>query len=183
MIKNRKQLKEWIKADFNSYKMQHSLAARLTYGENRELFAYMKNLRYLEYYTNKTQKTWDKFFRGWHWLIHRCMSKKQNIYIPVNSVGSGFHLEHRGFRHLNGNTKIGTNCTMLPLVLIGNKLPENQGEPIKIGDNCYIGTGAIILGPVAIGSNVTIAAGAVVTKDIPDNCVVGGMPAKILKYK
>ena len=51
------------------------------------------------------------------------------------------------------------------------------------GNNCYISTGVTILGPVNIGNNVTIAAGAVVINDIPDNCVVGGVPAKILKYK
>lgn len=54
---------------------------------------------------------------------------------------------------------------------------------ISIGDNCYISTGVIILGNVSIGNNVTIAAGAVVTKDVPDDCVVGGVPAKIIKYK
>lgn len=54
---------------------------------------------------------------------------------------------------------------------------------IFIGDNCYIGTGATILGPVTIGDNVTIGAGAVVTKDIPSNVVVAGNPAKIIKVK
>jgi len=39
------------------------------------------------------------------------------------------------------------------------------------------------LGPVTIGNNVTIGAGAVVNKDVPDNCVIGGVPAKIIKHK
>ena len=77
--------------------------------------------------------------------------------------------------------KIGKNCEILPMVLIGNKKPDCQGQPIIIGDNCYISAGVIILGPVNIGNNVTIAAGAVVNKDIPDNCVVAGIPAKIIK--
>ena len=47
-INTRAQLKEWIKADFESYEMEHPLAARITYGENWKLFAYMKNLRYME---------------------------------------------------------------------------------------------------------------------------------------
>ena len=51
-----------------------------------------------------------------------------------------------------------------------------------MGDNCYISTNVTILGPVNIGNNVVIAAGAVVTKDIPDNCTVAGIPAKIVKY-
>ena len=40
-----------------------------------------------------------------------------------------------------------------------------------------------ILGPITIGNNVTIAAGAVVTKDIPDNCTVAGVPAKVIEVK
>ena len=47
-ITTRKELKEWIKADFDSYEMWHPLAARFTYGENWKLFAYMKNLRFME---------------------------------------------------------------------------------------------------------------------------------------
>ena len=58
-----------------------------------------------------------------------------------------------------------------------------DGTEIFVGDNCYVGTGATILGPIRIGNNVTIAAGAVVTKDVPDNVVVAGVPAKIVKYK
>ena len=69
------------------------------------------------------------------------------------------------------------------MVLIGKKSPEIKEGPISIGDDCYISTGVTILGPITIGNNVTIAAGAVVTKDIPDNCIVAGIPAKIIKYK
>lgn len=55
------------------------------------------------------------------------------------------------------------------------------GKPIVIGDNVWIGGGAIILPNLNIGNNVVIAAGSVVTKNIPDNVVVGGNPAKIIK--
>lgn len=50
-----------------------------------------------------------------------------------------------------------------------------------IGDNCYIGLGVKIVKPVKIGNNVVIGANAVVNKDIPDDCMVAGMPAKIIK--
>ncbi|WP_099353818.1 sugar O-acetyltransferase [Fredinandcohnia onubensis] len=55
------------------------------------------------------------------------------------------------------------------------------GKPVTIGDNVWIGGRAIINPGVKIGHNVVIASGAVVTKDIPDNVVVGGNPAKIIK--
>lgn len=55
------------------------------------------------------------------------------------------------------------------------------GKPVTIGDNVWIGGRAVILPGVNIGNNVVVAAGAVVTKDVPDNVVVAGNPAKIVK--
>ena len=56
------------------------------------------------------------------------------------------------------------------------------GLPI-IGDNVYIAKGAIVFGGITIGNNVTIGANAVVNAPVPDNAVVAGVPAKIIKYK
>ncbi|OLY82220.1 putative acetyltransferase [Smittium mucronatum] len=53
--------------------------------------------------------------------------------------------------------------------------------PIKICDNAWIGGGSIVLPGITIGKNSVVAAGAVVTKDVPENVVVGGNPAKIIK--
>lgn len=52
-----------------------------------------------------------------------------------------------------------------------------------IGEDCWIGTGAKILKGVNIGNGVVIGANSVVTKDIPDYAIVGGIPAKIIKYR
>jgi acetyltransferase-like isoleucine patch superfamily enzyme len=54
---------------------------------------------------------------------------------------------------------------------------------IKIGDDVWVGAGATILDGVTIGDHCVIAAGAIVTKDVPDNAIVGGNPAKIIKYR
>ena len=53
--------------------------------------------------------------------------------------------------------------------------------PIHIGENCWIGAGAIILPGITIGKNVVVGAGSVVTKDLPDNIVAVGNPCKILR--
>jgi virginiamycin A acetyltransferase len=58
-----------------------------------------------------------------------------------------------------------------------------QKEGIWIGNDVWIGMGAYIMPGVTIGDGVTIAANAIVTKDIPDYVIVGGSPAKIIKYK
>ena len=51
----------------------------------------------------------------------------------------------------------------------------------RIGDNVLIGVHSIVTMGVKIGNNVIIAAGAVVTKNIPDNCIAGGVPARVIK--
>ena len=56
------------------------------------------------------------------------------------------------------------------------------GAP-RIGENCLIGDGAVVLGNITVGRNVTTAANAVVLKDVPDNSVVAGAPAKTVKTK
>ena len=68
---------------------------------------------------------------------------------------------------------------MLNIMFETNEFNEVYGC-IEIGNNVMIGANSIILPNVKIGSNVIIGAGAVVTKDIPDNCVAGGIPCKVL---
>jgi maltose O-acetyltransferase len=87
--------------------------------------------------------------------------------------------------------RIGNNCMLAPGVHIYtaahplNPTERNSGrefgKPVTIGNNVWIGGGAIINPGVNIGDNAVIASGAVVTKDVPENVVVGGNPAKILK--
>ncbi|MDX6742102.1 acyltransferase [Actinocorallia sp. A-T 12471] len=63
---------------------------------------------------------------------------------------------------------------------IGRQWPENA--PVVIGDGCWLGTQAIILPGTKLGKNVAVAGGAVVRGEFPDNCVIGGVPAKILRH-
>ena len=62
-----------------------------------------------------------------------------------------------------------------------NRTPQKGG--ITISNDVWIGMNVIILNGVTIGNGVTVAAGAVVTTDVPDYCMVGGVPAKIIKHK
>lgn len=87
--------------------------------------------------------------------------------------------------------RIGDNCFIAPgvhiytathpLHPIERTSGKEYGIPVKIGHNVWIGGRAVINPGVKIGNNVVIASGAIVTKDVPDNVVVGGNPAKIIK--
>lgn len=77
------------------------------------------------------------------------------------------------------SAKIGANVTICQQVSI---MQGNEGLPV-IGDNCFIGAGAKILGHVKIGDNVTVGTNAVVTKDVPPNCTVAGVPAKPVTHQ
>lgn len=68
-----------------------------------------------------------------------------------------------------------------PLTPKGRREFLGIAKPVKIGNDVWIGGNVTILPGVTIGNNVVVAAGAVVTKDVPDNCLVGGVPAKIIR--
>ena len=181
MIRNKKDLHRYILADYQAQKMEHPFFARFSYGENWAMYKYMKVLRKLEYYQNAPPNFFRRLLYGWYNLKHRKMSLRYNIYISPNIVGEGFKLVHPGFRRIDTVVKsIGNNCSVLPMVLFG-KGTNGMVGCIEVGDNVSFGTGCTILGPVKIGNNVVVGAGAVVTKDIPDNCTVAGVPAKIIK--
>jgi len=102
--------------------------------------------------------------------------------IPAKTtIGKGTKFTARGMGVImNGDEVIGENCQ------IGHHVKMLRKNPYKncahVGNNVYISSGAVLMGNVKIGNNVIIGANSVVTKSIPDNCIVGGIPAKIIGY-
>ncbi len=86
---------------------------------------------------------------------------------------------------VSGATKVGKNAIIFQQVTIGSvSLPDSNGLGAPtIGDNCYIGAGAKIVGKVTIGDNVRIGANAVVYQDVPDNSVVVSGAQKTITKK
>jgi maltose O-acetyltransferase len=116
----------------------------------------------------------------------RCYIKNhENI-----EVGNNVTFNDGAYLNGLGDIKIGNNVSISALsIIVSTGLePESLNDkkmhinkPIIIGDNVQIGAGAIILAGRKIGNNVIVGAGSVVTKDIEDNCIVVGNPAKVIR--
>ena len=94
-------------------------------------------------------------------------------------VGKGISINHFSCI-INMAESLGDYCWLKPGVVIGESLPGSRTP--RIGHHVNFGTGCKVLGDITIGNNVIIGANAVVTHDVPDNCIVAGVPARIIGY-
>ncbi len=132
------------------------------------------------------------FYRFSNWLyrhgipllpkfIWRIQYLLYNCSVPGScTIGKGTKFGYGGIAVvLHARTVIGENCMIGQGVTVGGKSGWHE-VPI-IGNNVIINAGAKIIGPVRIGDNVEIGVNSVVVKDVPSNCIVAGIPARILR--
>lgn len=114
-------------------------------------------------------------------LFHYFIFLLYNSDIPSSAIiGKNTVFAHSGIGVvIHQRTVIGDDCILGQGITIGGR-SRHPDVPV-IGNQVYIGPGARILGPIRIGNNVIIAPNAVVIKDVDDNCIVGGIPAKIIR--
>ena len=108
----------------------------------------------------------------------------QNVTVGKNVfINSGCCFQDQGGIEIGDNVLIGQQVVIATLNhdLNPSKRANMLPAPVKIGNGVWIGAHATILPGVTVGDGAVIAAGAVVTKDVPANAVVGGVPAKIIK--
>ena len=112
-------------------------------------------------------------------LMH--LSKKTKIQIPARtSIGEGLYIGHLGRVIIHPDAKLGKNVNIATGVTIGmENRGKRKGVPV-IGDKCWIGTNAVVVGNVKIGTDVLIAPLAYVNFDVPDHSIVIGNPGKII---
>lgn len=99
-------------------------------------------------------------------------------------INSGCHFQDQGGITIGAGSLIGHNVVLA--TLNHDTDPKYRKDlhpaPIKIGKDVWIGANATVCPGVTIGDGAVVAAGAVVTKDVPANAVVGGVPAKLIRY-
>lgn len=133
---------------------------------------------------------------GWQRLSHRLYKKgvpkipgliQRYIHFRYNSdlnkalvAGEGTRLGHGGIGVVvNKLCKLGRNCILAQNVTLASK---DGGAPV-LGDWVYVGANSVVLGGVKIGNNAFVGALSLVNKDVPDNAIVIGIPAKVLKIR
>lgn len=109
----------------------------------------------------------------------KCSIGEYNHLSSINNITIGDGLLTGRFVIISDNSHGRFSAEDLRIIPGQRELFSKGG--IVIGNNCWIGDKATILGGVTIGNNVIVAANSVVTKSIPDNCIVAGVPAKIIK--
>ena len=104
---------------------------------------------------------------------------------PAAKIGSNFFMDHGLGIVIGETTEIGENVTIYQGVTLGGTMPSvesdlqrNQKRHPTIGNNVIIGSGAQILGPINVGDNARIGANSVVSKDVPSDVTVAGIPAR-----
>lgn len=199
MIKTKIQLNDCLKFDSANYLKRNNIWFKSfkndlvtnPINDQKHIWNYIKEMRFNEYYLNNSllaESTHNSIFKRllFTFLLILSNSKLKRLayrtgfQIPPNTIEPGLTIWHWGAIIINPHAKIGRGCVLNPGVIIGHK---EKGLAPHIGDNCFIGGGAKVIGDIKIGDNVTIAPNAVVVKDVPDNAVVGGVPAKIIKFK
>ena len=126
------------------------------------------------------------FYRhGWkliaRWISQRCVYQTNIEIHPAATIGRRFFIDHGTGVVIGETAVVGDDCTIYQGVTLGGTGKDKGKRHPTLGNNVMVGAGAKVLGPIHIGDNVRIAAGAVVLNDIPDNCTVVGIPARVVR--
>lgn len=116
------------------------------------------------------------------WVSQRCVRKTGIEIHPGAKIGKRFFIDHGVGVVIGETTEIGDDVTLYQGVTLGGTGKDSGKRHPTIGSNVMIGAGAKVLGPIKIGNNCKVAAGAVVLDNIPDDSTAVGVPARIARH-
>lgn len=97
-------------------------------------------------------------------------------------IGPGLLIAHCGNITLHPDVVIGSHCDLAHGVTLGTRGVGHEGVP-RLGDNVYVGTNAVLIGPIHVGRGARIGANSLVNRDVPDDCTALGVPAQIVSRR
>ena len=167
-------LNEVIKRDLSKVRYNTNFWSLIT------AILFNQSFKRILFYRLSKKKT---LLRPLYAFLNRHYQNKQLVYISKSAeIGEGFCIGHC-FSIILSKCKIGKDVTIMQQVTIGSSRGGSREGYPTIGNRCFIAAGAKIIGNITIGDDVVVGANAVVTKDIPSGCIVGGIPAKIISDK
>lgn len=175
MITSKKEYYIYLETDRKSLELRFNIKNLLF----NKVWRFQRLLRHYEYRLNCRNKGINKIINLWFFYRYRKIGSSLNFTIAPNVFGAGLSIAHYGTIVINDSVRIGRNCRIHTCTNIGRNVNE-KNTPV-LGDNVYIGPGAVIFGEIKIADNVYIGANAVVNKSILQaNVVIAGVPAKII---
>ena len=139
--------------------------------------AWQRKLRRAEFMINRARGPLSRVIALYFRHRARSAGIRLGFSIPPNVFGPGLCIVHWGTIVVNDKARVGARCRLHPCTVIGAKA---TGVP-QLGDDCYIGPGAKLIGAIALGDRVRIGANAVVSKSFPADAILAGVPARELR--
>ncbi len=166
--------KDLIQEDLIAWQKEFLHSKKISVGMSF-LLLYYPQFRSIFYYRLKSDKRFFiRLLRHFATILYKPLF---SLLISTKEIGGGLFIQH-GFCTIISAKKIGSNCWINQGVTLGY---TNVTDAPVIGDNVKIYAGAKVLGAVEVGNNCIIGANAVVVKNVEENSIVGGVPARYIK--
>ena len=172
-------MKETIRADLYRYSGKTDGRSLRRYRRRSAGFRFTYYMRRCAYARERTLLKYT-LFPFYKWRKDRAGGRLGAEIYDLTPIGKGLHIAHSGCIIIHSGAVLGENVSISQGVTIGQTLKNGEVLVPVIGDNVYIAPGAKVIGGIHVGNNVAIGANAVVNKDVPDNAVVAGVPARVL---
>jgi serine O-acetyltransferase len=169
----RSELREWLDQDLKQYIREDAFPAaagkwRWWHRLNFPVIHWQRILRRTEYVVATKHGPWGALqIIFWKWRFLR-LSMRVNLEIPLNVFGPGLTVVHYGSIVVNSKVRAGKNCRIHPGVCIGELHDMN---PV-IGDDVYVGNGAMVIGGISVGNRVKIGPHALIRDSVPDDALM-----------